>query len=332
MKSLLAMIALAIAVAGCDAPAPTATPEVADDALTSTAELGPVRATLELRPKEPRLGDVLTLSLVVTAEAGIEVTMPDFGEALGRFSIVSFEPRERHQAGQTVHEQVYGLQPPMSGPQRIPPLRVEFVDKRKRAGKKQLESRELLTDELAVNVASVLPEGEVTSELRAARDSLGPRNQTLLLRFWWAFLAAGVVLGGAVMALLRWRSSRAQIAKVDAYQAAMQRLAVLEARGLPTGETADAWYVELSSIVRRYLEDRYRVRAPELTTEEFLLEAQRSRELTGEHRALLASFLTICDRVKFAGHEPNESESSEALTAARRFLSETRATAAQEAA
>jgi hypothetical protein len=95
---------------------------------------------------------------------------------------------------------------------------------------------------------------------------------------------------------------------------------------MPGEELVDGWYVELSAIVRRYLENRFNLRAPELTTEEFLREARRSSELTREHRDLLTAFLEGCDRVKFAGYVPGESESLEALASARRFVEETRMT------
>ena len=94
---------------------------------------------------------------------------------------------------------------------------------------------------------------------------------------------------------------------------------------------ADAWYVELSAIVRRYLEDRYGLRAPELTTEEFLREARRSADLSPAHRELLTSFLEGCDRVKFAAYHPQQTESQEALGVSRRFIEETRTVEEQAA-
>ena len=84
-------------------------------------------------------------------------------------------------------------------------------------------------------------------------------------------------------------------------------------------------------IVRRYLEGRYGVRAPELTTEEFLQEAQRAAALAANHRELLSAFLERCDRVKFAGYRPDSDESMATLKAARAFVEDTRVRA-QEAA
>src|SRR6185312_15161858 len=84
-----------------------------------------------------------------------------------------------------------------------------------------------------------------------------------------------------------------------------------------------------SAIVRAYLERRYEIRAPELTTEEFLQEAVRARGLTAEHRAQLTAFLERCDRVKFAGYRPDETESLATLDAARAFVEDTRLREAQ---
>ena len=87
----------------------------------------------------------------------------------------------------------------------------------------------------------------------------------------------------------------------------------------------DPWYVELSDIVRRYVEERFALRAPELTTEEFLFEAGRSAELSSSHRGLLSDFLERCDRVKFARYTPGADESRQAFEVAERFLAESRA-------
>ncbi len=294
------------------------------EALTKSSELGPVEATVEVTPAAPRLGDPITLTLTVTAAAGVEVDMPGFGEALGRFTIVDFTPRTRTlKDGGTEQSQRYTLQAPMSGDQRIPPLRVAFVDRRPgQAGADAgVGGRELLTEEVPIQIASVAPEGELSGELRPARGRLEPPE--IRSRVWpWLAGVAALLLVVLAVVLIR-RRAGVQV-RISAYDKAVAGLDALERRGPPDPSTADSWYVELSGVVRRYLEDRYRLRAPELTTEEFLREARRSPELTPEHRALLSSFLEDCDRVKFAGYRPGEGESRAALGDARRFVHETR--------
>ncbi len=175
----------------------------------------------------------------------------------------------------------------------------------------------------------MLPEGAVAAELRPERVALPLRSRVQL--YAGIGLGALVLLGaGGFLAVRAWQRAARRQVRISAYDRAMTRLRELEQRGLPSpgqGETApaiDIWYVELSAIVRRYLEDRYGLRAPELTTEEFLREAQRSGQLSSTHRNLLSDFLVRCDRVKFARYEPDEEESRQALASARSFLEETR--------
>jgi hypothetical protein len=118
----------------------------------------------------------------------------------------------------------------------------------------------------------------------------------------------------------------------NAYEDAITALAGLQRRGAPGAADADQWFVELSAIVRTYVEHRYNIRAPELTTEEFLLVAVHAKEITNQHRAQLTAFLERCDRVKFAGYRPDPAESIATLDAARAFVEDTRLRDAKEAA
>ena len=284
---------------------------------------GPVTATMTLVPAVPRLGDALVLTLEVAAKAGVAVEMPAFGEALGRFAIVDFAPREEVTDDGVLLSQRYTLQTPMSGRQRIPRLRLEFLDERD--PDTEARAKELLTDELAFVVASVLPAGQPLNELRPLRAALEELQGPWLQRNW-PWLALGlVVLAGVAVGAVAWLRRAEERARLTAFDRAMARLDRLERRGLPSAEAADAWYVELSDIVRRYIEERFALRAPELTTEEFLAVAGRSAALTGAHRELLSAFLATCDRVKFARYSPDEDESQGALDVAKRFLTETAA-------
>jgi len=85
-----------------------------------------------------------------------------------------------------------------------------------------------------------------------------------------------------------------------------------------------AYFVELTRIVRRYLEDGFRLRAPEMTTEEFLTATASDPRLAAGHRRLLADFLAQADLVKFARVVPTLPEAQAAYEAARRFVDDTR--------
>lgn len=325
--ALIAVLAGLGLLSACSEPATDAQlPQQAEDAappLSAETRDGPISAVVSLAPPRPRLGDPLVLTLAVSAEPGVTVEMPAFGDALGRFAIVDYTPREEiTDDGGTKLSQRYTLQAAASGRQRIPALRVEFVDER--AGQRDAKARELLTEELGFEVESVLPEGAVAEQLRPARAMLAELQGPWWARYWPWLAAGALALCGAVGALLFWLRRAEQRARTTAFERAMQRLERLQRRGLPASAELDAWYVELSDIVRRYIEARFGLRAPELTTEEFLAEAGRSADLTPSHRSLLSAFLERCDRVKFARYSPGDTESHEALQLARQFLRETR--------
>ncbi|MCZ7592481.1 MAG: hypothetical protein M5U15_10150 [Kiritimatiellae bacterium] len=66
------------------------------------------------------------------------------------------------------------------------------------------------------------------------------------------------------------------------------------------------------------------MRASEQTTEEFIRAATTSRLLQLEHQQLVIAFLEQSDLVKFARHQPAQTDMEAALAAAERLVLETR--------
>lgn len=298
----------------------------AEEVIARQVQRGPVTVDLEIRPGEPVIGDVIELDLEVAAEAGVEVFMPEFGEALGRFEIVDFAPaRDQDEQGRIVSSQKYRLQPARSGSQTIPSLRIEFVDRRPghEPAPDGEDAFEILTERISLEVAAILAE-DAPLELRPRHADLGPRRDG-----WTQAWIVGVVLGfvGLAASPFAWRAfvaARARQRRQSAYEMARTALDRLLESGRPSEATMDGFYVELSLIVRTYLEDRFGLRSPELTTQEFLTEMGRSPDLARSHQKLLQSFLEQADLVKFAGHRPSDETVSESIAAAEQFLAETR--------
>jgi hypothetical protein len=109
-----------------------------------------------------------------------------------------------------------------------------------------------------------------------------------------------------------------------AHELAFEELDRLRAQNLVQAGELEKYYVGLSSIVRRYLENGFRLRAPEMTSEEFLAAAAEDPRLVAAHRRLLGEFLSQADLVKFARVIPTLRDSETAYEAARRFVDETR--------
>jgi hypothetical protein len=324
------LMLIALVVAGCHhgaeevAQAPSKEP--ATDAITRTTENGPVKLTVKVWPAKPSLIDPIFVRLEIDAAAGVTVEAPfqETGERLGRFRIVGFT-KDRGAGDKQV--QTYELAAPASGRERIPPFRLEMIDQRAGSGGSAspvAKAKELLTEEVPLEVTPVKAE-KLDAELHPA---LGDLDVDVGGVPWWYWVGGAgllVMIGsGATLAFRAWRLGRKRAQQRSAYDEAIARLRGLADRGAPDAATTDGWFVELSAIVRRYLEGRYHIHAPELTTEEFLQVAAKGAALTAEHRGMLTSFLEGCDRVKFAGYRPEAAESLATLAAAQGFIEETR--------
>ncbi len=302
-----------------------ASPVLADP-IETQVETGPVSARVRLSPSEPAIGDPLILELEVRAESGVELLMPEFGEALDRFAVVDFsQSEEADDQGGTISSQRYTLQPARSGKQSIPPLLIEFIDRRpgRDPAPEGEDAYELLTESIDFAVASVLAD-DAPLEFRPPLGALGPlqRGQTNL----WVVsaLAALALLVAAPLAYRGWSRLRARARRSSAYDTARSELDALIMAPRPTEAEMDTFFVRLSGVIRRYLEDRFALRSPELTTEEFLDELAESPDLLRSHQKVLRDFLSRADLVKFAHYLPTSGDVEDSLDIARRFLEATR--------
>jgi hypothetical protein len=138
--------------------------------------------------------------------------------------------------------------------------------------------------------------------------------------YWWV-LGALALAGVAALILwfLRRRPARPEPPPVPPHVRARQRLnAALDLLHDPR-----AFCIDVSDALRWYLEERFHLRAPERTTEEFLLELQSSPDLAPAQKAGLGDFLARCDLVKFARHEPTETDLRDLHGSALRLVEET---------
>jgi len=108
------------------------------------------------------------------------------------------------------------------------------------------------------------------------------------------------------------------------HERAYEALDALKAKNLIKEGKVKEFYFELSNIIRRYIEDRFSVRAPEMTTEEFLSFLRNLDLFSGVHKNLLKEFLNLCDIVKFAKYGPTEKEIESNLSSAFRLVDETK--------
>lgn len=146
---------------------------------------------------------------------------------------------------------------------------------------------------------------------------------------WWLWPACAVAILGAL--ILVWWLIRRHLARrslrVDdgtAEQAQEDALAALERLfALIDAGQSRPYAIESSAIIRRYIELRFALAAPQRSTEEFLTEAQQSPKLSAEFQKLLGEFLACCDLLKFARTSADRPELEELHSSAVRFVKQT---------
>ena len=99
----------------------------------------------------------------------------------------------------------------------------------------------------------------------------------------------------------------------------LRMLNELDAKQLWQKNKVKEYYVELTDIVRSYIEERFNTPALELTTDELLVKAQFTRDLQ-PYYSLLSGILHTADLAKFAKAQPLPQEHTDALENARIFI------------
>jgi hypothetical protein len=128
----------------------------------------------------------------------------------------------------------------------------------------------------------------------------------------WNYAIAAVLLALFAALVVGWmlrRRRRRKQAPPTVVAVPPHRLALDQLRAaLDLLHDPKAFTIRVADTLRRYLEERFQLNAPDRTSEEFLEEVQSSSLLTQSQKEILADFLTRCDLVKFAQAQPPETE------------------------
>jgi hypothetical protein len=278
---------------------------------------GPVIFRVAVSEKEITIAQRVTMLLETRASEGYQVELPRFGEKLHEFGIIDYTnpPPELAGEGVVVTRRTYELEPFLSGEYRIPPMIVTFWEE----GDTTLHSVE--SDTITVAVTSILPEDQAGLDIKDIAGPLSiPRNP------YPALIIAGGIIAAALAVLFIWRHRKRRaeaIPVIPPHEIAYRRLENLLASGLLEEKRYKEFTTEVSDILRHYIEDRFGLRAPERTTEEFLAEAGAGLDVGEDQKRILETFLVHCDMVKFAAHEPTQAEVKRTFETCRDFVDET---------
>ena len=156
----------------------------------------------------------------------------------------------------------------------------------------------------------------VTGDMEAdPQKDLPPLSWKLVGWCALALFAVAAVVAAAWF-LLRYLARRIKEHRMSPIERAWVELDRLLKKGLPGRGRYKDFYVELTMVVRRYVQRKYGIKAPHLTTEEFFEEIG-ARGMKNED---LRRFLESADLVKFAGVQATPEMADEATDSARGYL------------
>ena len=146
--------------------------------------------------------------------------------------------------------------------------------------------------------------------------------------FW--LLAAIVIAAVCVVQLRRRRAAGADKPKDPAYIVALRELDKWRGDKFWAPDKQKAFYSGITDALKTYIEDRFGVDAPEMTTAELFDALKGAEDLPAELREELRGVFECADFVKFAKHTASDEDNARALPTAVRFVTSTYQTVLEE--
>jgi hypothetical protein len=308
------LVLLLAATPGCRRPSTNA-PETAP-AISRTTSSGSITATLTISPGDADLETDNLLSLEIEAPAEIDIMLPSLDGRLQGLTAPNgtFDDPVVRTDGSRLWRRHARLVPGLANEYRIAPLVVTFAD----ASISPPQEGWFTTPPilLPTRPETAAPAGNVSTKL--SYRWIRPPNRTLLLGATFTILGAGVIAG--LVILIRKLHRKTTLARLTPRQRALAELEKLLAANLIEKNLIKDFYVELTMVVRRYIERQHHVRAPEQTTEEFLQSVSEDRRFSKETVSRLKAFLQAADLVKFAAYTPGGADVDHAVSTARDYV------------
>ena len=249
------------------------------------------------------------VTLTVTAPAGVKAELPDLRDRFQGFQVAEDFAEEplTDAEGKTTTVSRWRLVPePLAKKYRLAPFVVA-------AGDGTFYTKPVL---FAPPPAREAVSGEM--EIDPKRDF--PPLSWKLVGICAAILAGLAALVSIAYLVIRKVRQMVRVHRMSPIERALYELDNLLKKGLPGRGFYKDFYVELTMVVRRYIERQHGVRAPHLTTDEFLRAAESNAAFSRDSIAELKAFLESADLVKFAGVEATPEMADGATGRAKGYL------------
>jgi hypothetical protein len=265
------------------------------------------------------MGDQTVLHLVAHVPAKTSIEFPELKDSIaGKIKIISVKGDTLSGSDTDVITKNYTISAFDAGTYTIPEF--TFLTK----------TRQFTTDSMVVQFKPVAV--DTTKSFYDIKQPL-----TVNYTFWdwlrdhWKWVVGGLLFVGLVIYITWYISKRYEkkpifqqvkvVLTID--QIALQKLSELRAKRLWEEGQVKEFYIELTDILREYLEKRYVIQAFEQTSEE-IFASLKPKALPAAASAKLRDILVLADLVKFAKEKPVGPENEASMEKAVGFVEETK--------
>ncbi|MCF8464275.1 MAG: hypothetical protein K9G41_05520 [Flavobacteriales bacterium] len=288
--------------------------------LLSSAVAQNATVKAELDSTQILIGDQVNLDLTVEFNDMIPVAWPTFKDTItGQLEIVkvSIPDTIKKETGETIIHQRLVLTSFDTGFIALPPIAFMF----------NADSAQTLATEPLLIFVSDIPV-EMEADIKDIKEPYDvPFNWQSLIK--WGLLAL-LVIALIVAGILLWKKYRKVPEapktrlkpKRPAHEIALEELEELRHKKLWQNNQTKQFYIELSDIVREYIEFRFDVLALEMTTQE-TVSALKLKGLDETKTQSLKQMLQMADLAKFAKYTPISNENEQCFDIARAFVNAT---------
>lgn len=293
-------------------PMPASIP-LPDKARVVESSSGPVTASLTIEPAAVRLDRDTLLTLRIVSPSNITTVLPAIEGRVEGFTVAgAYDHQPETRDGRTSRERHVRLTPQMAPRYRIAPMAITWS----RPGdshEQWFPSKPVVLD------IEPLTKGPAT-------ELAGPMAP------FWVFPDPGTILAYTAAALLvaailylTWRLLRRihraiKLKRMSPRERALFELNELLEQRLIEKDQVKEFYFALTMIVRCYIERAHSIRAPEQTTEEFLIAVSRDERFSRDVVSRLRDFLNAADLVKYAAFRPGSTAVEQATSTARHYI------------
>lgn len=314
-RRMLRLIGCVIALTVAAYASPLLAADKPAEAFTTDLSHGQVEIKLLAEPAQVRMDRDFFVTLRVSSPDYLKVTLPDLRDRFRGFKVADNFTRDPLTAnGTTRIEQRWRLVPDLLRTCRLAPFAVQVDDTRTRpVGVTWFATRAVV---FAAEAASAPVTGEPETTLRPFW--IPPTPRTVL-----GWIALGIIV--ILIAILLFRGAQAmgrhvRERRMSPRERAFAELDRLLRRNLVSKRLYKDFYIELTMVVRRYIERAHLIHAPEQTTQEFLAAAARHPHFHPASLAQLKEFLESADLIKFAGQEATPKLADEAVSSAKEYV------------